>query len=136
MKSFRQLVESAQITGEKITRAAFIYFERPLKDFAMCSSCIFYTTKKKCMLLGPKVKVDDNTSCGMYVPGKPLNGPVLPRMTPKEVGLVREQVRCENCTSFDKTNSKCKLYQALNKQTQLFNLDENVKPHGCCNAWN
>lgn len=120
----------------KITRESFLYLE-PKKggdNFAQCSTCKLWTGKT-CLILG-KTPVSGDMSCNFYVPGTPSKGSVgkeLALLTPKEAGLVKRKVRCENCRSFK--NGVCLLYQTLNKANpDLFKLDEKVHPKGCCNA--
>jgi hypothetical protein len=56
-------------------------------------------------------------------------------MTPKESGLVRRQVRCENCKYAKNGATVCGLYVTLNNEVpEMFALDEKIEPQGCCNA--
>lgn len=123
----------------KITRESFVYLE-PRGDktqFAQCSSCRMWTGKEgnTCSILG-KTKVTGDMSCALYVHGNPspgLKGKEVASYTPKEAGLVKRSVRCENCRSFK--DGICMLYQTLNKSNpDIFQLDEKVNPQGCCNA--
>lgn len=123
----------------KLQRDIFIYLEpkEPKDQFAQCSTCRMWTGKdgNTCSILG-KTKVTGDMSCDLYVNGKPspdLKGKEIASMTPKEAGLVKRSVRCENCRSFK--NGICMLYQTLNKSNpDLFSLNEKVNPRGCCNA--
>jgi hypothetical protein len=122
----------------KITRDAFLYLDPKGdgKNFAQCSTCRLWT-EKTCLIMG-KTPIKGSMSCGLYSHGTPqpeLAGQEVSAVSPKEVGLVNRKVRCENCRSFDAKTSKCMLFQALNEQMgDKFNLDEKVKPQGCCNA--
>ena|ERR1700675_1065293 len=125
----------------KIKRDAFIYLDpKGNKDkFAQCSTCRMWTGPEgnTCSILG-KTKVTGDMSCDLYVNGSPspsLKGKELPSLTPKEAGLVKREVRCENCRSFDSKTSSCMLFQSLNKSlSDIFELDEKVNPKGCCNG--
>lgn len=130
-----------------ITRDAFLYIEpgnsaQNNDRFAQCASCLLWTngTANLCGILGPGVKAYGDSSCGLYVPGKPECDPkdAEPLVTSAEAGLVHRQVRCENCTYFSRKNDEatrgvCGLYERLNKQSD-FDLDADVHKHGCCNA--
>jgi hypothetical protein len=119
----------------KHKRDTFLYMEGNIKDFAQCSSCIMWLSKRnKCMIHSESVKIDGDDSCGLYVQGAPReDGTCLGLVTPKESGLVDRQVRCENCFHFGE--NKCGLFDNLNKKMpDQFDLDINVKPRACCNA--
>lgn len=124
---------------EKITRAAFLYLDpKPPGDrFAQCGTCMMFAPgQKRCSIHGPSVKVTADMSCGLYVHGEPEGDrmDLMAVVTPEESGLVRRQVRCENCTFFD-GQSVCGLYEKLNAALAvLFSLDSQVDPKGCCNA--
>lgn len=126
---------------KKLGRDIFSYLnpKEPKNTFAQCSTCQFWTGKEHntCSILG-KTKVTGDMSCNFYVHGNPspdLDGKETNSLTPKEAGLVKRKVRCENCISFDSKTSSCMLYQSLNKKLpDLFELDEKVNAQGCCNA--
>lgn len=118
----------------KIKRDAFLYLDGGDNRFAQCGTCIF--GKSKCALAGGHDVNPTIGSCGFYV-----RGPAVPRtkpfarMAPEQMGYVERKVRCENCQHFDRPNQDCELYELLNKQfPDLFDLEEGVHPHGCCNA--
>jgi hypothetical protein len=132
-----------EVRGQKnkLTRETFIYLE-PKGDkekFAQCSTCRMWTGEEgqTCSILG-KTRVTCEMSCNLYVHGKPspsLKGKEIASYTPKEAGLVNRQIRCENCRSFDPKTSVCMLFQTLNKShPNMFQLEEKVNEHGCCNA--
>jgi hypothetical protein len=122
-------------------RSTFLYFEpKPdTPEHAQCETCCNWNPNKLCFWLGKNDHPDGDDSCGMYGQGKPSTD-IVPtaQYTPKDVGLVSEQTRCENCNAFDsrdKTNLHCDLYVQLNRIfPRLFKLDVKVKPRGCCNA--
>jgi hypothetical protein len=123
---------------EKITRQVFLYYEPKgnKSKFAQCETCRMFTGDK-CSILG-NTKITKDMSCNLYVHGQPsltLKGKEIESVTPTEVGLVNRQVRCENCRSFNKEKSSCMLFENLNKtNSDIFNLEEKVNVHGCCNA--
>jgi len=122
----------------KIKRHAFLYMspKPPEKKFAQCSTCRDFTGTK-CKILGPYVDVRGNDSCALYVHAKPDYG-AKPEflVTQEEAGFGSGSVRCENCKYFDSEESKCKLFDILNKmKNSNFDLDTNVHKYGCCNAW-
>lgn len=122
---------------DKIKRDAFLYMDpKGTKDFAQCSTCRSFLNGKNCALLGPNVKVYGDSSCGLYVHGTPGNDEFIEHLlTDKEVGLVHRKVRCENCVAFKADISGCDLYYQLNqKLPDMFDLDNKVDAHGCCNA--
>lgn len=132
----KNLVNENANTSEFIGRDAFLYLkpQKPENLFAQCGSCMMFT-ESTCTIHGKDVKITKDMSCGLYVHGKPMpqeKGHEMKLVTPEESGLVKRQVRCENCLSFDGKN-KCTLYEILNK-TKQFKLDENVEPKACCNA--
>ena len=127
----RQQIARRARKRPKIGRDAFLYFEGG-DDFAQCSSCASRNADTGvCSTLG--VKVEPGSSCGVYVPGKYDGSQPAKRMTSQEAGLVKRQVRCENCRYGGADD--CALYQHLNKELPGdFDLDTKIKPHGCCNA--
>ena len=136
MISLKTLVEENKTSGEKLTREVFIYLnpKGDKKKFAQCGTCRMFTGTG-CTILG-KTKITANMSCNFYVNGPPTTkaeGKEESIMSPKEVGLVDRQVRCENCRSFK--NGICLLYQSLNQyDPDIYDLDEKVDSLGCCNA--
>jgi hypothetical protein len=136
MISLKTLLLEKKKTGAKIHRDAFIYLDPKgnKNDFAQCSSCSMWTGAK-CMILG-NTKVTGTMSCSFYIHGIPPKnkaGKEEALVTAKEAGLVDRKVRCENCRSFD--DGKCLLFESLNKSnSDVFDLDEKVDKHGCCNA--
>jgi|SRR5215475_621918 len=124
----------------KITRDAFLYMgpRAPTSRFAQCSTCRDWISgDNRCVIHGPRVTVKASMSCGLYVHGEPeyAGAAAWPMVTPEQSGLVRRQVRCENCSHFDEPDSKCGLYDTLNKKMpDVFDLRVEVHPQGCCNA--
>lgn len=125
-----------------IKRDAFLYLDpKGKKDqFAQCSSCIMWTGPKgnTCTIHG-KTKVTGDMSCGLYVHG-PIHddmiGQEMAAVTPKESGLLKESVRCENCAHFEAGENECELFEELNEMDpKKWDLDPQVDPKGCCNAW-
>lgn len=134
----RELFEKkADRAPVKITRDTFLYM-KPQGDediFAQCGSCRMYIPgSERCAILGPNVHVPEIASCGLYIHGEPDDDQdSIALHKPKEVGLVRREVRCENCASFD--DGTCRLFETLNEtQPELFDLDTQVEAKGCCNA--
>jgi|SRR5215468_1494488 len=119
----------------KIKRDAFLYYDGTRRDFAQCGSCWLFTSKARCVVLQIPVNAED--SCGYYGKGTwhpGINEADYPVFTREEVGYVRRQVRCENCAHFDAGRSVCYLFETLNNELELFDLDVKVMPRGCCNA--
>lgn len=132
-----------ELKPKKITRDAFLYMEPDEGDprrkrFAQCGTC-FLLTAGKCLVHGPNVKITPDMACGLYVPGEPqkhLAGQERPLVTPLESGLVRGQVRCENCQYTAGSDNGCGLYRMLNqRQEEDFDLDPKINSYGCCNAF-
>jgi hypothetical protein len=129
--------EAGTQSGHKIKRDAFLYLapREPKDEFAQCSTCrMFLPDKERCAILGPSVHVPAEASCGFYIHGEPNDDQDCEVVVkPTEAGLVRREVRCENCASFD--DGKCKLYETLNEiKPEIFDLDENVDSGACCNG--
>jgi hypothetical protein len=120
----------------KRERDAFLYMN-PKGDpdkFAQCGSCRFFMPGlKKCAPMGGE-RVLAGWSCGGYGFGTPTDDqPITRSWSPEEAGLVKRQVRCENCVSFD--DGECELFRKLNEAfPKLFDLDVDVDAKGCCNA--
>lgn len=125
-----------------IDRSAFLYMDPKGKAsrFAQCETCMMWTgaKAKTCTIHGDK-KIKAGDSCGLYVHGGPHEeaaGSEMKAVSPKESGLVRGEVRCENCIHFEAKDSECELFENLNeKMPEVFALDEKVHPQGCCNAF-
>lgn len=119
----------------KITRDAFLYmepeFSEPRKTFAQCVSCRFMLNNKWCVPLG--IKVQDEWTCGLYVPGNPYGGEPRPNVNGKVAGLTKNLVQCQRCKY---GGDYCELYEMLNRMMPShWDLDTNIAPEGCCNAW-
>lgn len=126
--------------AEKVGRDAFLYFDPkpPADQFGQCGTCgAWIEDKQRCYWHAPAKQIDADDSCGLYAHGKPLNGAEPTNaVTPQESGLIDGQVRCEHCLFFDAKASECGLYQKLNDDLgDEFDLDTQVSPQGCCNAW-
>jgi len=141
MSILDRFIKNAQ-EDNKVDRSAFLYMEpkneENRQEFAQCSTCMMWLYDvNKCSIHGENVEVTGDMSCSLYVEGKPMTAeehPPMPLVTPEESGLVSHPVRCENCTHFDGIRI-CNLYVALNRKvSDLFDLDTNVDPNGCCNA--
>ena len=142
MKTLKQLIDEARnnvtTTDNRLDRSAFIYLDPRGKNFAQCGSCyLFLPGKKRCAIFSPDDVVVANASCGLYVKGTPHDDQeIINSVTPEQAGYVLGQVRCENCSWFDKSSSTCGLFETLNKSHKdIFNLDPEVAAEGCCNAW-
>lgn len=138
----RRALQGEAKESHKIERDAFLYFDpKPPKDiFASCGACAMWTGPKHetCTIHGKDVLVKAGDSCNLYVHGEPMPeeaGHEMKLVTKEESGFVSRPVRCENCAAFDARGSKCKLFATLNKKLgNLFDLEEEVHPQGCCNA--
>jgi hypothetical protein len=126
-------------------RDAFLYLE-PKKgsygkseDYAQCGTCMMWVPdKKNCMIHSPKINVTFDTTCGLYVNGKPHEGGQAKAfVTPKESGAFKKRVQCQRCRYYRSEGSKCMLFVVMNRQLEgeakLY--PERVHPNGCCNAW-
>lgn len=129
--------------SSKITRAAFLYLppKPPKARFAQCSTCSLFTGGG-CLVHDPKIKVTGDMTCGVYIPGYPqfnMKGHEKAVFTPDQSGLLNSLVQCQRClyTSGNTDKSQgCGLYRMLNqRQPEDFDLDPNIEPEGCCNAW-
>ena len=125
----------------KLGAETFLYLnpEPNTPEFAQCATCRDWVTgDNKCVIHGPHVTVTNTMSCGLYVwgPPQPEGTPTVAIVTTTESGLVDREVRCENCIHFDYAgNSTCNFFVTLNDTlSQIFEIDENVEPKGCCNA--
>lgn len=124
--------------ASKLERDAFLYLD-PAGDednFAQCSTCRDWVEgDDKCYIHGPRLEVLGTMSCGLYVCGQPLPEGTTTYMlvSPMESGLVDREVRCENCRHLEETT--CAFFKTLNEALpELFDLDTDVDPKGCCNA--
>ena len=71
---------------------------------------------------------------GFYINGEP-NPPELRSSHAEESGLVDRKVRCENCQWGGPSTYKCRFFMGLNERLpDIFDLDEQIEPKGCCNA--
>jgi hypothetical protein len=138
MREIIQLIEQAQQSGDRILRSAFLYLP-PTGDaheFAQCGSCGMYIPgAHRCWLFGDSDVVVANASCGMYIQGEPSNDQEpQSKVTPQDAGYNLGQVRCENCRWL--SGKSCALFEMLNRELpQVFDLDPEVEPLACCNAW-
>ncbi len=127
--------------SHKIQRDAFLFLRGNVPDFSQCSSCMMWSGstgeyQNICAIHGKSIEVTGRHSCGLYVHGKPgdEHGKMAKHLvSPKESGLVKRPVRCENCQHFD-GKAQCNLYVRLNMTGDLWDLDPKVKPLDCCNA--
>lgn len=138
MRNLIQIIQEAQSESHRLDRSAFIYLDPTgeKSTFAQCGSCTFFMPgKERCSLYGKEDRVVADASCGVYVQGKPHDDQkFLNKFTPKNSGYVLGQVRCENCGWFE--DGVCHLFRKLNQHmADVWDLDEKVKPQGCCNAW-
>jgi len=120
-----------------LTESSFLYMDpkEPKNSFAQCGTCSMFTGST-CTIHG-KGLVKPGWSCGLYVHGKPMKemkGKEHKSVTPKESGLIKEPVRCENCDYFNSKTKECALFVELN-DLPMFKLREKVHPKGCCNAF-
>lgn len=123
-------------------RSAFLYMEpNPETDkFATCGTCAsFNREKKRCKWFGPNDEVDENDTCGLYVQGPNTNEAPTGFSTKKEAGFFDGPPQCRRCNAYDardKSRIHCDLYVQLNRMLpKQWKLDEEIKPHACCNAW-
>lgn len=137
IREFIKIIEQAG-EGSKLNRTTFLYMDPkdPEDEFAQCSTCYhFLPDSKRCLLFGENDEVIANASCNLYVHGTPEDDrELLNSITPDAAGYLKGQVRCENCSWFNK-DSTCGLYQELNKLKDIFDLDTKVDPKGCCNGF-
>lgn len=139
-KIIELLEQSTYQPGDKIGRWAFLYLEPKTpdsaKNFAQCSTCqLFLPGKKRCGIFGPDDKVKANASCGLYIQGEPNDQqPITNWVTPEQAGYVEGQVRCENCSWYNK--GTCTLFADIDAaMSDTFDLGSSVSAKGCCNAW-
>ncbi len=141
---------------KKVDRSAFLYLEpRPTdgdRDFAQCDTCRMFVpggTSGHCIIHGSQLRVARDATCGFWVRwpnGRPvrhvvethrkeLNEGLAASVTPQESGLLHALVQCHRCAHFAPPG-RCALFEGLNQRAPTrFDLDTDVDPHGCCNAW-
>ena len=123
---------------DKLGAETFLYLspEQGVDEFAQCSTCRDWVTgDDKCYIHGRHVEVLGSMSCGLYVYGEPLaeGSTTFAMVSPMESGLVNRAVRCENCKHIEEY--ECGFFKTLNeKLPDLFDIDINIDPKGCCNA--
>lgn len=125
--------------NKKIGRDAFLYIDdKRGRRTGQCSSCSLWgKDSETCVIHAPSVTILADDSCGFYLWGPPGSAHLTFEgyVTPKESGLVRRQVRCENCKFAKNGATVCGLYVTLNNEVpEAFALDEKIEPRGCCNA--
>lgn len=120
----------------KIKRNAFIYIEGKGDDFAQCRSCTKWNPRTKICVDPLDMLVLGSWSCCLYSPGTFAGGERRKTMTPEEAGLYKGAVRCENCIYENEGATYCGLFRKLNsKFPDDFDLEEEIDPYGCCNAF-
>jgi hypothetical protein len=122
----------------KQERSVFLYLDpaAPRAD-EQCGTCEFWVKSNKCMLHRVRDKVTASMSCCYYLYGMPRAEGTTPwsLTRPEESGLVDRPVRCENCRWGGPDTYKCGLFTLLNKKLpDVFDLDVEIDPRGCCNA--
>lgn len=138
IKDLLELSEQETKQSNKITRSTFLYMDPkdPEDQFAQCNTCYnWLPSKNRCKLFSKTDKVLGSMSCGLYTHGTPTDKqPIIDSVTPEEAGLVKESVRCENCSWFK--NNECDFFKFLMaRMPDEFDLDPAVNAKGCCNAW-
>lgn len=124
----------------KLSRNVFLYLnpEPGVDEFAQCSTCEMWVIgDNRCTIHGPRVRVPGTASCGFYVHGLPAEPGTYTEalVSAEESGLVDREVRCENCQWGGPSTYRCRLFIGLNERLpDIFDLDENIEPKGCCNA--
>lgn len=124
----------------KLERDAFLYLspEPGMEDFAQCGTCTMWVEgDNRCMIHGPRVKVPETASCGFYLCGdpEPKGTETYALVSAEESGLVDRPVRCENCQWGGPSTYRCRFFMGLNERLpEIFDLDEQIEPKGCCNA--
>jgi len=127
----------AKGAAAKVKRDAFLYIDGKGADTGQCSSCkLWVKGADVCIIHGMHVTIKGTASCGLYVPGKPVNaGLAQALVTPEESGLVERKVRCQNCRFAWSGATVCGLFQSLSERMpEIFDLDTKIEPQGCCNA--
>lgn len=135
------VVNKRDNSHRRIFRDAFIYLE-PLAlknddDFAQCSSCVFFhSVEETCAIHGKSIRVKSDASCDFYLNGLPNTVEnFIADLDSRYTGLVRRQVRCENCRYSGSEATVCNLFKTLNeKLPELFDCETVIEPKACCNA--
>ena len=126
-----------------LDESAFIYMEPRAGSygkqewFAQCATCVLWVwSTKRCMIHGTGVRATADTTCALYINGKPRqSGTPEQLVTPKESGAVKRLVQCHRCFYYKKVGRICMLFEYFNKVMKgLAKLRVKVHPHGCCNA--
>jgi hypothetical protein len=136
MRDLMDLLTEAESTGNRIDRSAFLYLppKPPNAQFAQCASCVHFIPDDRCGIFSDKDQVQADASCGLYLHGKPNDQQCRDIVTPEQAGYVTGAVRCENCSWYEQRT--CGLYKMLQQRLpDVFDLDIQVDPQGCCNAW-
>lgn len=142
--AIRLALATGGTAGPRRDRSSLGYMEPSpdIPDFAQCGSCAsFLSDRVRCYWFSDKFKVLPEASCILYIQGPPIEGASVKPINlidPKVVGFINGKTRCQNCISFDK--GICLLFRVLNLvRTEggslIFDLEEKVKPRGCCNAF-
>ena len=124
--------------SRKVGRDAFLCVgPKHGKTTGQCKACFLWIAgRDRCIIHGANDEIKGGASCGLYVQGTPgRGGEPMGLVTPKGSGLVRRQVRCENCRFAKNGAEVCGLYVTMNNELpELYELDERIHPQGCCNA--
>lgn len=131
--------------NDKITRDSVLYMQpeegsygNP-DDFASCGTCYSWMGKQRerCYILGKRLEVKAEHSCGIYVNGKPeieRAGNEKELVSPEEAGFIKDRVQCKRCYWY--STGLCGLFAKLNmKDPDHFDMDPVVSANGCCDAW-
>jgi hypothetical protein len=133
-----RMARGGAVHDRKIKRDAFLYIG-PEQGGAtgQCRSCyLWIESRDRCLIHAADKEIKGGASCGLYIQGSPRrSGEPLGLVTPEQSGLVRRQVRCENCRFAKNGATVCGMYVTLNNEVpELFELDERIEPQGCCNS--
>ena len=152
--------------ADLVDRSAFLYLEPKKgneKEFAQCGTCRLFVpgpkgsggeageTLGRCVIHGSYVDIDEDDSCGFYVPWPTPGGVPIPKVvadhkaelekgiqgsvTAVESGLVDREVQCHRCRFAEVGATRCGLYVELNKKMpDKVLLNPKIEPHACCNA--
>ncbi len=150
--------------AEKIGRDAFLYLApKPTTaaaSFAQCGPCRMFVPEAmlggemkgdRCIAHGSFVAIDDDDSCGFYLPwptpdGSPVRKvqedhaaelmKIIPgSVSPEESGLVDRRVQCHRCKFAENRATRCRLYATLElEMPRFFALGDKIEPNACCNA--
>jgi len=124
--------------ASKTERSVFLYMD-PAAERAdeQCGTCYLWIKGDRCLIHRPKDKITASMSCCYYLYGEPRTAGTKPQSltVPDESGLVDRPVRCENCKWGGPGVYKCGFFTMLNrKMKDVFDLDTEIDPKGCCNA--